>query len=101
MKKLFLKVTLFAALCAGIPLTSQAAPEMEQEQVTAAQITQVSVNVVRVVNANGEYLRVYNIAGNCIKSFKIEGLDKQYELNLPQGIYIVKAGKTVRRIIIR
>ena len=34
-------------------------------------------------------------------SFRVEGFDKRFELNLPKGCYIVKVGKTVRKISIR
>ena len=41
------------------------------------------------------------MAGVKVMSIKVEGQDKKYELNLPKGCYIVKVGKTVRKISIR
>lgn len=56
---------------------------------------------VRVSNANGQTLAIYNVAGVCVRKIKIEGADKCFELNLPKGCYILKVGKTVRKISIK
>ncbi len=61
----------------------------------------VRESVVQIVGANGETLHVYNVAGVRIKSIKIDGDDKRFELNLPKGCYILKVGKTVRKISVR
>ena len=52
-------------------------------------------------NFQKDELVIYNVAGKCIKTFKVEGPDRQYELNLPKGIYIVKVGNTARRITVK
>ena len=65
----------------------------------------ITINVresaVQIAGANGETLHVYNVAGVRIKSIKIDGDDKRFELNLPKGCYILKVGKTVRKISVR
>lgn len=61
----------------------------------------VRESVVQIAGANGETLHVYNVAGVRIKSIKIDGDDKRFELNLPKGCYILKVGKTVRKISVR
>lgn len=61
----------------------------------------VRESVVQIVGANGETLHIYNVAGVRIKSIKIDGDDKRFELNLPKGCYILKVGKTVRKISVR
>lgn len=65
----------------------------------------ITINVresaVQIAGANGETLYVYNVAGVRIKSIKIDGDDKRFELNLPKGCYILKVGKTVRKISVR
>lgn len=61
----------------------------------------VRESVVQIVGANGETCHVYNVAGVRIKSIKIDGDDKRFELNLPKGCYILKVGKTVRKISVR
>ena len=65
----------------------------------------ITINVresaVQIAGANGETLYIYNVAGVRIKSIKIDGDDKRFELNLPKGCYILKVGKTVRKISVR
>ena len=58
-------------------------------------------NVIEhVINSHGAK-NIYNVAGVRVMSFKVEGPDKRYELNLQKGCYIVKVGKVVRKISIR
>ena len=102
MKKLFLHIPLVLALLACVPAMSHAAIEIiEQEQLQAVSIMQVTSNTLRITNANGQVLHVYNVAGTIVKSFKVEGPDRTYDLNLPKGVYIVKVGKTARRINVK
>lgn len=54
-----------------------------------------------MTGANGEMLYVYNVAGVRVKSVKVDGDDKRFEMNLPKGCYILKVGKTVRKVSIR
>lgn len=61
----------------------------------------VSASTIHVTGANGQILYIYNVAGVRVMSIKIEGADRRYELNLPKGCYIVKVGKTVRKISIK
>ncbi|MCD8296761.1 MAG: T9SS type A sorting domain-containing protein [Prevotella sp.] len=63
----------------------------------------VSVNAskLHVVGANGETLYIYNVAGVCVMSIKVDSTDRYYDLNLSRGCYIVKVGKTVRKISIK
>lgn len=56
---------------------------------------------VRVIGANGQKLYVYNVAGVRIQSIKVEGADKHFDLNLPKGCYILKVGKTVRKVSVK
>lgn len=44
---------------------------------------------------------IYNVAGVLVQSFKVEGFERRYDLNLPKGCYIIKVGKTVRKISVR
>ena len=61
----------------------------------------VTESTVRVTGANGQTLSIYNVAGVRVFSRKIDSLDKRIELNLPKGCYIIKVGKTVRKISLR
>lgn len=61
----------------------------------------VNASTIHVTGANGQTMYVYNVAGVRVMSVKIEGADRHYDLNLPKGCYIVKIGKTVRKISIK
>ena len=61
----------------------------------------VNDNVLHVSWANGQMLYVYNLAGVRVMSIRVNGDDKRYDLNLRKGCYIVKIGKTVRKISVR
>ena len=61
----------------------------------------VSESTLRVTGATGLTLSIYNVAGVHVQSFRVEGADRRYELNLPKGCYIVKVGKVVRKISIK
>lgn len=58
-------------------------------------------NILHVTGASGQTLHIYNVAGVRVLSIKVDGPDRRFELNLPKGCYIVKAGKTVRKISVR
>jgi len=60
----------------------------------------VSGSTLHVTGANGQMLSIFNVAGVCVQSFKIEGSDKHYDLNLKRGCYIIKVGKVVRKVSI-
>lgn len=95
-------MALAATLLAGTPMIVQANNAIEILDNEPQGITiNVRESVVQIVGANGETLHVYNVAGIRIKSIKIDGDDKRFELNLPKGCYILKVGKTVRKISVR
>ncbi|MBR1468775.1 MAG: T9SS type A sorting domain-containing protein [Prevotella sp.] len=102
MIKKILRIALVATLFAGTPTTVLANHSIEILDNEFQNITiTVRESVVQIAGANGETLHVYNVAGVRIKSIKIDGDDKRVELNLPKGCYILKVGKTVRKISIR
>lgn len=95
-------MALAVTLLAGTPMIVQANNAIEILDNEPQGITiNVRESVVQIVGANGETLHVYNVAGVRIKSIKIDGDDKRFELNLPKGCYILKVGKTVRKISVR
>lgn len=90
---------LFLLLC--VPVNTQAAKAVEIIEADFQDITiTLKDNVLHVAGASGEMLYVYNLTGVRVMSVRIEGADRQYELNLPKGCYIVKVGKVVRKISI-
>ncbi len=61
----------------------------------------VNSSKLHVTGASGQTLYIYNVAGVCVMSMKIDGADREYDLSLTKGCYIVKVGKTVRKIFIK
>lgn len=101
MKKI-LAIAFASLLAFGVPTVSFANVAIEIIEQEFQNVT-ISVNqsVVRVSGANGQVMHVYNVAGVRLMTIRIDGNDKSYELNLPKGCYIVKIGKTVRKISIK
>ena len=101
MKKI-LAIAFASLLAFGVPTVSFANVAIEIIEQEFQNVT-ISVNqsVVRVSGANGQVMHVYNVAGVRLMPIRIEGNDKSFELNLPKGCYIVKIGKTVRKISIK
>lgn len=89
-------------LVAVAPVKSNAAiviETIEQDQQPAVSV--VNESTVIVNNANGQTMYVYNVAGVVVQTIKIEGQNRHYDLNLPKGCYIIKVGKTVRKISVK
>ncbi|MBQ6422337.1 MAG: T9SS type A sorting domain-containing protein [Prevotella sp.] len=101
MKKI-LAIAFASLLAFGVPTVSFANVAIEIIEQEFQNVT-ISVNqsVVRVSGANGQVMHVYNVAGVRLMTIRIDGNDKSFELNLPKGCYIVKIGKTVRKISIK
>jgi len=97
---LLLILTVITSFC--VPEISVAEPYRYVE-INDFQDVNISVtgSNVHITGANGQTLFVYNVAGVCVASFRIEGADKHYELNLQRGCYILKIGNTVRKISLR
>ena len=94
----------FAALAFfGSAQTADAAPLMELIEVEqqGAQITLVTNNVLHIVGGAGQTLEIYNVAGVKLKTTKISDYEQRVDLNLSKGCYIVKVGKTVRKISLK
>ena len=101
MKKYILSILFVSLFIFGASIPARADAEMSMMEVSASEVT-ISVKgaTVRVVGANGYTLSVYNIAGVRVMTIKIDSADKQYDLDLPKGCYILQVGKTVRKISI-
>ncbi len=93
----------FIAMFAGVlPTMAETSNAIEVVDNDFQNVTiSVSGSTLRVAGASGQELHIYNVAGVRVMSFKVDGADKRYELNLPKGCYIIKVGKTVRKISIR
>lgn len=101
-KKIFASIVLAGMMAVGVPTMASAEAsvliiEQESQRITVS----VSGSVLRVSGADGEVLHIYNVTGVRVMSIEVDGYEKSYTLNLPKGCYIVKIGKTVRKITIR
>lgn len=103
MAKKILLGFLFTLLMGGLPQVANAASAIEivDNEAQAVSVSVSNEGVLRVTGAAGQTLYVYNITGVRVLSVKVDGSDKSYNLNLSKGCYIVKVGKTVRKISIR
>ena len=102
MRKKYIALFLVAALSMGMPMATRPMASIEIiEQVMQSVDISVSGSVLHVTGAAGLDLKVYNVTGVLVKSLRVDSDDKRYDLNLPKGCYIVKVGKTVRKISIR
>ncbi|MBR1449490.1 MAG: T9SS type A sorting domain-containing protein [Prevotella sp.] len=72
----------------------------EQIEENAPVIT-VHGSSVSVNGGNGETLEIVSLTGKAVASYKIEYPNQRFELNLPKGCYILKVGKTVRKVTIK
>ena len=77
------------------------AVEIIDQEIQVVTVVAEDDGTLRVTGANGQALHVYNVAGVLVKSVKIDSADKRLELNLPKGCYIIKVGKTVRKISVK
>lgn len=104
MQKTLLILATAAFLTFGMPL-SAATMVMEMgvaEQVEEPQPTiVVDKNAVTVQGGSGMMLEVVSLTGKAVASIKIESPAQRVELNLPKGCYILKVGKTVRKVTLR
>jgi hypothetical protein len=100
MKKIGLIILGFMLFAA--PNTVLAEGEQEVIENTLSDVTlRVANNKVRVSGANGQVMEIFNLTGVKVATIRIESGDKSYNLNLPQGCYILKVGKIVRKISIQ
>lgn len=91
-----------SVLMLGIPAIGQARMVVEviENDLQEVSVT-ISSSTLHVTGAHGMTLDIYNVAGMKVMSLKVDSSDRRYELSLPKGCYIVKVGKTVRKISIR
>ena len=102
MTKKLLTIAFSTFLLMGIPMIMQAGNAIEIIENDFQDITiVVNGNDLHVANAQGETIQIYNVAGVCVQTIKVESPDKHITLDLSKGCYIVKVGKTVRKISIK
>lgn len=105
MKKKTLLMAVIAFSLTAVP--AMAAAPMMMEMGVAEQIEEpaptltVDGNIVSVGGGSGMTLEVVSLTGRAVATYKIEGPAQRIELNLPKGCYILKVGKTVRKVTVR
>lgn len=101
------KLLILAAIFSMVFVTPTQATTMKSvmgiaEQVEdATPVVHVDKNTITVYGGNGMVLEVVSLTGRAVASYKIDGSSQSIELNLPKGCYIIKVGKTVRKITLR
>ena len=58
-------------------------------------------NTVQVSGGSGLVLEVVSLTGRAVATYKIEYPTQSFNLNLPKGCYILKVGKTARKVTVR
>ena len=103
MTKNIISIAFAAIAIFGSVSTADAAPLMEliEVELQNAQITLTDNNVLHITGGAGQVLEIYNVAGVRLSTTKIDSQEKRVELNLTKGCYIVKVGKTVRKISLK
>ncbi len=92
--------TILIVLAMGVvmPQDVMASANIAAENIRQPKITVVKESTVRVVDAEGETMYVYDVAGVAVQTVYVDSPDKIVNLGLHKGCYIVKVGKTVRKI---
>lgn len=99
---LTLSMTVLLAFCMPCSAKANVAIEIiENEMLSSNVAINIEGTSVRVSCAAGQTLYVYNVAGVRVHSVKVDGADKRFDLNLQKGCYILKVGKTVRKISLK
>ena len=102
MTKTLLTILFATALMLGNPLTSRANAALETiDNDFQNVVISVTESTIHVSGGAGQMLAIYDLAGVRVVYFKIDSAEKQFDLGLPKGCYIVKVGKVVRKIAVR
>ena len=93
----------FAISAAVLPVRAEMPSDSDSSPIAQVETQEVKIYVkgarVRVVGAAKETMLVYSLAGGSpVATFRVDSEDKSFLLNLQKGIYIIKVGKTARKI---
>lgn len=99
MKRLYI-IALSMFLLGMLPSVAAAQTDEEMEAELNAVTLTVHDGKAHITNAEGKNLEVYNITGVRVALVHIDSNDKQINLNLGRGCYILKVGKVVRKVTI-
>ncbi len=87
----------FCWACATMS-ASEVAAYAEGEALVEQVCIEVRQNMLKVNGAEGRIVEIFDIAGNKVATYDVDSEVKTIELNLSKGFYIIKVGKTVRKV---
>ena len=96
-----LLLTLFLIMMPAVNAAASTAFDSPQEvnDFEEVRLTLNGANL-RIQNGSGMSVEIYNITGVKVADYRIDSNDKTIRLELNRGCYIIKIGKTVRKISI-
>lgn len=102
MAKSLLKIFFFAIFFWVSPVAFDATENMNAMDIPGAHEIEITISqtTLRVTGGAGQVLYIYNVAGVCVMTLRVDSNDKRFDLNLAKGCYIVKVGRTVRKVSI-
>ena len=104
MQKKILLLTMAALLTISAPAAAMNmyfAMGVAEQVEDAAPVINFEGNTVSVSGGVGQVLEIISLTGRPVASYKIEAPSQRFDLNLPKGCYILKVGKTVRKVTIK
>jgi hypothetical protein len=99
MKKFW--ILTFMTLFMALPAMSMEQPDDVIEDEMQSVSIMIKEGSVKVTNAQGQKLEIFNLAGVRISSLALESEEATLKLNLSRGCYILKVGKTVRKVNVK
>lgn len=102
MVKNLLKIFFFTFFFLMSPVAFGATENMNMMDIPGTHEVEISINqsTLRVTGGAGQVLYIYNVTGVCVMTLRVDSNDKRFDLNLAKGCYIVKVGRTVRKVFI-
>lgn len=99
-KKLLIFLCVASSLLTIPAFSSTTVNKLGVAEVVDEQTPVISVknNAVTIQGGNGLVLEVVSLTGRSVATYKIESPTQRIELNLPKGCYILKVGKTIRKV---
>lgn len=101
MAKTILTMAFMAMTLGMASVSANAASSLELIEIDQQiQITLVN-GALHITGGQGQVLEIYNVAGVRVMTARIDSYDKTFDISLTKGCYIVKVGKTARKISVR
>lgn len=97
-----LTLLIASLIMTAMPTTGRAEAMADVIESDLQEITvTLTASRLHVTNAYCQTLQIFNVAGMCVMSIKVDSPDRNYDLSLPKGCYIVKVGTYVRKISVK